>query len=124
MKINGRDIGTGYPVYIVAEMSGNHNQDYEQALQILRVAKSSGADAVKLQTYTPDTLTIDCDNEYFRVKGSSWDGEKLYDLYKRTYTPWEWQSQLKVEANSLKLDLFSPPFDNTAVDFLETLDVP
>jgi pseudaminic acid synthase len=125
IKINGRRIGAGQPAYIVAEMSGNHNQNFEQAVRILHSAKDAGADAVKLQTYTPDTLTIDSDREYFRVGGGTiWDGRNLYDLYGEAYTPWEWQPRLKKVADELGLDLFSTPFDYTAVDFLEKMDVP
>jgi pseudaminic acid synthase len=124
IEINGRRIGAGAPVYIVAEMSANHGQDFAQAVKIIEAAKASGADAVKLQTYTPDTLTIDCDNEYFQVKDTLWDGRTLYDLYGEAYMPWDWQPRLKEVADRLGLDLFSTPFDETAVDFLEALDVP
>jgi pseudaminic acid synthase len=125
IEINGRFIGPGYPMYIVAEMSANHNQDFEQAVRILQAAKEAGADAVKLQTYTPDTLTIACDNDYFRIgQGTIWEGRNLYDLYGEAYTPWEWQPKLKEIANDLGLDLFSSAFDATAVDFLEEMEVP
>ena len=111
--------------YIIAELSANHNQDFEQAVQLIKSAKEAGADAIKLQTYTPDTITIDCDNEYFRIgKGTIWEGRNLYDLYKEAYTPWEWQPKLKEVANNLGMDLFSTPFDDTAVEFLEKMDVP
>ena len=123
ITINGRVVGPGHPTYMVAEMSANHNQNFDQAVQIIRAAKEAGADAVKLQTYTPDTLTIDCDNEYFRIKGTLWEGRNLYDLYGEAYTPWEWQPKLKEVANELGLELFSTPFDLTSVDFLETMDV-
>jgi pseudaminic acid synthase len=124
-RINNRIIGSNNPVYIVAEMSANHSQDFGQAVQIIHAAKDAGADAVKLQTYTPDTITIDCNNEYFRIgKGTIWAGRTLYDLYKEAYTPWEWQPKLKEVADDLGLDLFSSPFDHTAVDFLETMGVP
>ncbi|MDY7075433.1 MAG: pseudaminic acid synthase [Chloroflexota bacterium] len=123
-KIGDRHIGPGQPVYIVAEMSANHNQDFEQAVKILEQARRAGADAVKLQTYTSDTLTIDCDNEYFRIgKGTIWEGRNLYDLYGEAYTPWDWQPRLKDVAGDLGLDLFSTPFDHTAVDFLERMGV-
>jgi N-acetylneuraminate synthase len=106
-------------------MSANHNQDFDTAVKILHAAKEAGADAVKLQTYTPDTITIDIDNEYFRVSGNSpWEGRTLYDLYREAYTPWEWQPKLKSIAEELGLDLFSAPFDATAVDFLEAMNVP
>ena len=125
IEINQRRIGPGYPTYVVAEMSANHNQNYERALELIRAAKEAGADAVKLQTYTPDTLTIDSDNEYFRISGGTpWDGRTLYDLYKEAYMPWEWQPKLKEIANNLGLDLFSTAFDPTAVDFLEEMGVP
>lgn len=120
-----RKIGDNHPVYFIAEMSANHNQDFEQAVKIIHAAKEAGADAIKLQTYTPDTITIDCDNEYFQIgKGTIWEGQTLYNLYREAYTPWEWQPKLKEIANSLGLDLFSSPFDHTAVDFLEKMDVP
>ncbi|RLC82178.1 MAG: pseudaminic acid synthase [Chloroflexi bacterium] len=125
LMINGRQIGNGSPVYVIAEMSANHNQNFEQAVRILHAAKESGADAVKLQTYTPDTMTIPCDNEYFQIgKGTIWEGRNLYDLYGEAYTPWDWQPKLKEVAGDLGLDLFSTPFDHTAVDFLEQMDVP
>lgn len=125
IEINGRRTGAGQPVYIVAEISGNHNQNFEEAVKLLHAAKEAGADAVKLQTYTSDTLTIKCDKEYFRVGGGTpWDGRDLYDLYAEAYTPWEWQPTLKKVADELGLDLFSTPFDPTAVDFLEGMGVP
>nr|HPM11837.1 pseudaminic acid synthase [Paludibacter sp.] len=125
ISINNRSVGSSSPVYIIAELSANHNQDFEQAVQLIKSAKEAGADAIKLQTYTPDTITIDCDNEYFRIgKGTLWEGRNLYDLYKEAYTPWEWQPKLKQVANDLGMDLFSTPFDNTAVEFLEKMDVP
>lgn len=123
-QINGRRIGSGEPVYIVAEMSANHNQDFDQAVKIIEAAKEAGADAVKLQTFTPDTITIDSDNEYFKIEGTLWEGRTLHDLYGEACTPWEWQPKLKQAANELGLDLFSSPFDHTAVDFLEGMDVP
>ena len=123
--INGRVIGSGNSTYIVAELSANHNQDFNQAVELIKAAKEAGADAIKLQTYTPDTITIDCDNEYFRIgKGTIWEGKTLYELYKEAYTPWEWQPELKKIANDLGMELFSTPFDRTAVDFLEKMDVP
>ncbi len=122
--INGRRIGRHEPVYIVAELSANHNQIFEQAVSLIHAAKDAGVDAVKLQTYTPDTITIDCDNEYFRIQGTLWEGQRLYDLYGKAFTPWDWQPKLKALANSMGLDLFSAPFDETAVDFLENMNVP
>ncbi len=124
IKINDRLIGIGHPTYIIAEMSANHNQDFNQAVKIIEAAKEAGTDAVKLQTYTPDTITLDCDNDYFRIKGTIWEGKNLYELYGEAYTPWEWQPKLKKIANDLGMDLFSTPFDHTAVDFLEKMDVP
>lgn len=125
IEVGGRKIGDGAPAYIVAEMSANHNQDFAQAVQIIQAAKESGADAIKIQTYTPDTLTIDCDNEYFRIgSGTIWEGRKLYDLYRDAHTPWDWQPKLKRIAEDLGLDFFSTPFDETSVDFLESLNVP
>src|SRR5215471_18898699 len=108
--VNDRRIGSGFPVYIIAEMSANHHQSFDQAVRILEAAKEAGADAIKLQTYTPDTLTIDCNNEYFRIKGTLWNGRTLYDLYGEAYTPWDWQPRLKEIANNMGLDLFSTPF--------------
>lgn len=112
-------------VFIIAELSANHNQDFEIAVKTIKAAKAVGADAIKLQTYTPDTITIDCNNEYFQIKsGTLWDGKTLYDLYKEAYTPWEWQPKLKQIAEEEGLICFSTPFDNTAVDFLEKMNVP
>ncbi len=123
--INGRPIGASLPVYIVAELSANHRQDFQQAVQLIKAAKQAGADAVKLQTYTPDTITIKSDHECFRIGGGTlWDGRTLHDLYGEAYTPWEWHPKLKALARELGLDLFSSPFDSTAVDFLESIDMP
>jgi len=125
IEIGTRRIDTYNPVYIVAEMSANHNQDFEQAVRLLHAAKAAGADAIKLQTYTPDTMTISSDNKCFKIgKGTIWEGKNLYELYGEAYTPWEWQPKLKKIANDLGMDLFSTPFDHTAVDFLEKMDVP
>lgn len=125
IRLGGRQVGDGAPVYVVAEMSANHNQDLERAIRMVHAIKEAGADAVKLQTYTPDTLTIDCDNAYFRIgNGTPWAGRRLYDLYREAFTPWEWHGRLKQVAGELGLDLFSTPFDDTAVDFLEELEVP
>jgi pseudaminic acid synthase len=124
-KIGERLIGQGQPVYVVAEISANHNQDFEQAVRLLRAAKAAGADAVKLQTYTPETITIRSDREYFQIGGGTlWDGRTLYDLYGEAHTPWDWQPKLKQVADDVGLDLFSSPFDSTAVDFLEGMGVP
>jgi N-acetylneuraminate synthase len=120
-----RTIGSDQPVFIIAELSANHGQNFEQAVRIVEAAHEAGADAVKLQTYTADTLTIDSDREYFRIgEGTSWEGRNLYDLYREAYTPWEWQPKLKDAAESLGMELFSTPFDATAVDFLEAMNVP
>jgi pseudaminic acid synthase len=125
MQIRERQIGTGSRVYIIAEMSANHGYSLQKALEIVRAAKDAGADAIKLQTYTADTLTIDCSRPEFMVgKGSLWEGRSLYGLYAEGYTPWEWQPELKKEAESLGLHCFSSPFDDTAVDFLEGMNVP
>lgn len=124
IDIAGRKIGQGHSAFIVAEMSANHQQSFERAVEILRAAKDCGADAIKLQTYTPDTITIDCRNEYFQIgKGTIWEGRYLYDLYGEAYTPWEWQPKLKELAQDLGLGFFSTPFDDTAVDFLEEMGV-
>ncbi|MFN8442912.1 MAG: pseudaminic acid synthase [Caldilineaceae bacterium] len=123
ITINNRAVGPGHPTYMVAEMSANHNQNFDQAVAIIKAAKEAGADAVKLQTYTPDTLTINCHNEYFRIKGTLWEGRNLYDLYGEAYTPWEWQPKLKDVAGELGIELFSTPFDISAVDFLEEMNV-
>ena len=125
LTIAGRPIGPGHPTYIVAEMSANHGHDFERAVALVHAAHAAGADAIKLQTYTADTLTIDSDREPFQIgKGTLWEGRKLHDLYGEAYTPWDWQPKLKELADSLGLDCFSTPFDDTAVDFLEAMDVP
>jgi pseudaminic acid synthase len=124
ITIHGREVGPGHPVYIIAEMSANHRQDFDTAVRIMEAAKEAGADAVKLQTYTPDTLTIDSEKDLFRIRETIWKGVKLYDLYREAYMPWEWQPKLKGIADRLGMDLFSSPFDASAVDFLETLNVP
>ena len=125
MMIAGRRIGPGEPVYVVAELSANHHQDYEQAVRLVAAAAEAGADAVKLQTYTADTLTLDSDRPEFRIgAGSPWAGRTLHDLYAEAYTPWEWQPRLKEVAERLGLALFSTPFDPTAVEFLEAMGVP
>ena len=112
-------------VFIIAELSANHNGDLQVALDTIRAAKRAGADAVKIQTYTADTLTIDCKNDYFKINhGTAWDGEYLYDLYKRAYTPWEWHSEIFRVAKEEGIICFSSPFDNTAVDLLEELKTP
>lgn len=125
LKIGKHSIGPGFPTYVVAEISANHRQDFEEAVKLVRAAKEVGANAVKLQTLTPDTITLKSDREEFRVGGGTlWDGRTLYDLYEETYMPWDWQPKLKDVANEHGLDLFSSPFDPTAVDFLEHMGVP
>jgi len=124
-KIGNREIGLGNPVFIVAEMSANHNQNFERAKQIVKAACQCGVDAIKLQTYTPDTMTIDCSNKWFQVDvNPAWKGRTLYELYKMTYTPWEWQPEIKKIAESYGVPLFSTAYDETAVDFLEKMNVP
>ena len=124
IKIDGRDIGAEHPPYIIAEMSANHNGSIENALKIIEAAKQSGADAVKLQTYRPDTITLNCDSEDFRIHGGLWDGRTLYDLYQEAHMPWEWHAPLFAHARKLGITIFSSPFDNTAVDLLEDLNTP
>jgi len=127
-KIGNKKIGPGNPCFMVAEISGNHHQKYEEAAELVRVAAAAGADAVKLQTYTPDTITLNSDKEWFRVGGEdnpdNWKGKTLYQLYQTAYTPWDWQPKLKKLADELGIILFSTPFDETAVDFLEKMNVP
>ena len=119
-----RKIGAGQSVFIVAEMSGNHNQSLKRALKIVDAAAAAGADAVKLQTYTPDTITIDCDREYFKIKqGTLWDGTTLYKLYQKACTPWEWLPKLQKIAQNSGMEFFSSVFDKTAVDFMEKMGV-
>ena len=125
IKISNRKISPDESTFIIAELSANHLQNFDLAVDTIKAIKKSGADAVKLQTYTPDTITIDSDNEFFQNKQDSlWDGKTLYQLYKEAYTPWEWQPELKKLAENIGLICFSSPFDKTAVDFLEDMDVP
>lgn len=128
IKIGNRKIGGANPVFVVAELSANHHQKYEEAVLLVKAAKEAGADAVKLQTYTPDTITLNSNKEWFRVGGENnpdnWKGKTLYQLYETAFTPWEWQPKLKKLADDLGIILFSSPFDETAVDFLEKMDVP
>jgi len=125
VTIGKRRIGPGSAVYVIAELSANHNQSFDQAVRILHAAKDAGADAVKLQTYTADTITLRSDKECFRIAGGSlWDGRILHDLYQEAFTPWEWQPKLKEIADELGMHLFSSAFDDSAVDFLEQMNVP
>lgn len=123
IRIKDRLIGEGQPCYIIAEMSANHGGDKNRAKEIIHAAKEAGADCIKIQTYTPDTMTIDSDKEYFEIKNGTWKGENLYKLYGKAYTPWEWQAELKEEAEKIGLDFFSTPYEETSVDFLEELGV-
>lgn len=124
-QIGQHQIGPTEPVYIIAELSANHNQSFDRAVRIVQAAKEAGADAVKLQTYTADTITIPSERECFRLRGGTlWDGRTLYDLYREAYTPWEWQPKLKMLCDELRLDFFSSAFDASAVDFLESIGVP
>lgn len=125
ISINGRKIGPGEPPYVIAEMSGNHNGSLERALDLIAAAKAAGADAVKLQTYTPDTITIDHDGPGFTIgEEGLWGGRKLYELYQEAHTPWEWQGRLFERGRELGLTVFSSVFDETSVDFLEGLYAP
>jgi pseudaminic acid synthase len=124
IKLGDKIIGEGEPALIVAELSANHLQDFNIAVKTITAMKEAGADAVKLQTYTADTITINVDSDLFRIKQNTlWDGQTLYELYKSAYTPWEWQPKLKQVAESLGLLFFSSPFDSSSVDFLENLGV-
>jgi len=125
VRIANRLVGPGEPVYIVAELSANHNQDFGEAVRLVEAAKRAGADAIKLQTYTADTITIRSNRPEFQIAGGTlWDGRTLHDVYTEAFTPWEWQGRLKTVAEDIGLPLFSTPFDATAVDFLEELQIP
>ena len=123
-KINGRMIGYKHPPYIIAELSANHGGSIEKAMQLIAIAKSSGADAVKLQTYKPDTITLNCNNPEFIIEGGLWHGRTLYELYDEAHTPWEWHAPMFEYAKKIDITLFSSPFDKSAVDLLEDLNAP
>ncbi|MCL6700907.1 pseudaminic acid synthase [Pseudomonas sp. T1.Ur] len=124
INIAGRKIGADEPPYIIAELSANHNGNFETAKRIMEEAKNAGADAIKLQTYTADTITLDCDSADFQIRGGLWDGRTLYELYKEAHMPWEWHAPLFDYAKKLDITIFSSPFDSTAVDLLESLNAP
>ena len=124
LHIAGRPIGPAHPPYVIAELSGNHNGNIERAKQLIREAKQAGADAIKLQTYTADTITIDHDSPDFRITGGPWNGRRLYELYQEAHTPWDWHEELFVVAAEVDITVFSSPFDFTAIDFLDDLGVP
>src|SRR3989344_4023884 len=124
MKIKNKIINQKSKTFIIAELSGNHNHNFDIAVKSIEAMKKAGADAVKLQTYTADTLTIRSNNKYFKIKEGLWKGKTLHDLYKEAYTPWDWQPKLKKIADKIGLVFFSSPFDKTAVDFLEKMNVP
>ena len=124
IKIAGRQIGAEYPPFIIAELSANHNGKLETALRIIEEAKKAGADAVKLQTYKPDTITLASDSEDFKIHGGLWDGRTLYDLYEEAHMPWDWHASLFEYAKKIGITIFSSPFDRTAIDLLEDLNAP
>lgn len=124
IEIAGRPIGPEHSPYVIAELSANHNGKLETALRIIEEAKKAGADAVKLQTYKPDTITLNCDSEDFKIRGGLWDGRTLYELYEEAHMPWDWHKLLFEHARKLGITIFSSPFDNTAIDLLEDLNAP
>lgn len=124
IEIAGRPIGPDHSPYVIAELSANHNGKLETALRIIEEAKKAGADAVKLQTYKPDTITLNCDSEDFKIRGGLWDGRTLYELYEEAHMPWDWHKPLFEHARQLGITIFSSPFDNTAIDLLEDLNAP
>ena len=123
IQLNNHIIGDNNPTYIIAEMSANHAGSLKNAKEIVYAAKEAGADCIKMQTYTADTITLNCNNKYFQIDNGTWKGENLYQLYKKAYTPWEWQAELKELADNLEIDMFSTPFDRSAVDFLENINM-
>lgn len=123
-SISNRKIGKSYKPYIIAELSANHNGDIERAFKIMEASKKAGADAIKLQSYTHETITMDCDSEEFQIHGGLWDGQTLYELYKSAHMPWDWHKPLFEKAKALDITIFSSPFDTTAVDLLEDLNAP
>ncbi len=124
ISIAGRPIGLAYPPYVIAELSANHNGELDTALRIIEEAKKAKADAIKLQTYKPDTITLNCDTEDFKIRGGLWDGRTLYDLYEEAHMPWEWHKTLFEHARKVGITIFSSPFDHTAIDLLEDLNTP
>lgn len=124
IQIADRPIGPYHPPYVIAEVSANHNGKFETAIRIIEEAKKAGADAAKLQTYKPDTITLNCDSEDFKIRGGLWDGRTLYELYEEAHLPWEWHKPLFEHARKVGITLFSSPFDNTAIDLLEDLNAP
>ncbi|MEE1877669.1 pseudaminic acid synthase [Altererythrobacter litoralis] len=124
LEISGRRIGSGYSPYVICELSANHNGDFDAAIRLIEAAKKTGADAIKIQTYRPDTITLKSDRPEFRISGGLWDGSTLYDLYKKAHTPWEWHKPMFDYARKLDIPIFSTPFDFTAVDLLEDLNAP
>lgn len=124
IKIAGRLIGSAHPPFVIAELSANHNGKLETAMRIIEEAKKAGADAVKLQTYKPDTITLNCDSDDFKIKGGLWNGRTLYDLYEEAHMPWDWHKPLFDRARELEITIFSSPFDKTALDLLEDLNAP
>ncbi|MCK4786758.1 MAG: N-acetylneuraminate synthase family protein, partial [Desulfobacteraceae bacterium] len=124
MKIGNRIIDDSVPVFVIAEVSANHGQDFNRAVDMIKTIKECGADAVKFQAYTPDTMTINFDNKYFRIEHPEWGGQTLYELYKKAYTPWDWFKKLKKVADDLGIVFFATAFDKAAVDLLEEIDVP